>query len=65
MTMVVDKIFIFLHFMYLLTVPIVKNSHTLAEIYFIFLKEHPRSNLKALVKPDLWLKEKIEIVVIM
>ena len=44
MTMVVDKIFIFLHFMYLLTVPIVKNSHTLAEIYFIFLKEHPRLN---------------------
>ena len=30
----------------LLTAPTVKNSHILAEIYFIFLKKHTRSNLK-------------------
>ena len=34
--------------MSLLTVPIVKNSHILARIYFIFLKEHLRPNLKVL-----------------
>ena len=32
--------------MFLLTSPIVKNSHILARIYFIFLKERPRPNLK-------------------
>ena len=34
--------------MSLLTVPIVKNSDILAGIYFKFLKEHPRPNLKVL-----------------
>ena len=33
--------------MALWTVPIVKNSHTLAGIYFIFLKERPRPNSKS------------------
>ena len=37
-----------LNFMSSLTVPIVKNSHILAGIYFIFLKERPRPNSKAL-----------------
>ena len=32
--------------MSLLTALFVKNSHILAEIYFIFLKKCPRSNLK-------------------
>ena len=32
--------------MYSLTAPIVKNNHILAEIYFIFLKKRPRTNLK-------------------
>ena len=37
-----------LHFMSLLTVPVVKNSHILARIYFIFLKERPKPNSKVL-----------------
>ena len=32
--------------MSLLTVPIVRNSHITAGIYFIFLKKHPGPNLK-------------------
>ena len=32
--------------MSLLTAPVVKNRHILARIYFIFLKSHPRLNLK-------------------
>ena len=35
-------------FMYLLTVSIVKKSHSLTGIYFIFLKERPRPNSKVL-----------------
>ena len=34
-------------FMPLLTAPIVKNSHILTEVYFIFLKKRPGANLKA------------------
>ena len=34
--------------MFLLTVPIVKNSHILAVIYLIFLKEPPKPNSKVL-----------------
>ena len=37
--------FVFL-FMFLLTAPIVRNSHILAGIYFIFLKKRPGPNLK-------------------
>ena len=37
-----------LHFMLLLTVRIVKNSHILAGIYFLFLKERLRPNSKVL-----------------
>ena len=33
-------------FMFLLTALIVKNIHILAGIYFIFLKNRPRPNLK-------------------
>ena len=33
-------------FMSLLTIPIVKNSHILAGIYFIFLKKYPKPNFK-------------------
>ena len=54
-----------LHFMSLLTVPIVKNSHILAGIYFIFLKERPKTKLESLAIPNLDLTEKIEKVVIM
>ena len=32
--------------MSLLTIPIVKNSHILAGIYFIFLRKRPRPNTK-------------------
>ena len=32
--------------MLFLKAPIVKNSHVLTEIYFIFLKERPGPNLK-------------------
>ena len=32
--------------MSLLTAPIVKNSHIYAEIYFIFLKKGPKTNLQ-------------------
>ena len=35
-------------FMSLLTVPVVKNRHILAGIYFIFVKEGPRPNSKVL-----------------
>ena len=35
-------------FMSLLTVPVVKNSHILVGIYFIFVKERPRLNWKVL-----------------
>ena len=45
MNIIVCKIF-FLLFMSLLTSLIVKNSHILAGIYFIFLKKGPKSNLK-------------------
>ena len=34
--------------MFLLTVPIVKNGRILARIYFVFLRECPRLNLKVL-----------------
>ena len=37
-----------LHFMSLLTVPILKNSHILTGIYIILLKEHTRPNRKVL-----------------
>ena len=32
--------------MSLLTIPIVKNSHILAGVYFIFLRKRPRPNAK-------------------
>ena len=32
--------------MYVLPAPFVKNSHILAEIYFIILKKRPRLDLK-------------------
>ena len=35
-------------FMSFLTVAVVKNSHILPGIYFIFVKEHPRPNWKVL-----------------
>ena len=35
-------------YMSLLTALIVKNSHILARIYFIFLKKRPRPNLKGI-----------------
>ena len=53
------------NFRSLLTVPTVKSSNILAGIYFIFLKECPRANLKSLAIPNLDLSEKIEKVVIM
>ena len=43
MNMIVCKIFFC--FLYLLTALIVKKSHTLAGIYFAFLKKRPRPNL--------------------
>ena len=43
--------------MSLLTDPIFKNSHFLAEIYFIFLKTHPRSNFKV-IQYQIWTSEK-------
>ena len=51
--------------MSLLTVPNVENSHILAGIYFIFLKERPKTKLESLAIPNLDLTEKIEKVVIM
>ena len=48
-----------------LTVPVVKNSHILAGIYFIFLKERPRPNSKIPSIRKLGLSEKIEKVVTM
>ena len=52
------------HFLSLLTVPIVTNSHILAGIYFVFLKERLRPNSKVLQYQIFDLKEKIEKVVI-
>ena len=46
-----------LHFISLLTSPIVKNSHLLAGIYFIFLKERLRPNWKAL-QYQIWTSKK-------
>ena len=43
--MVVYKVF-FLPFVSLTTVPIIKNSHILPEIFFIFPKEQLRPNSK-------------------
>ena len=37
-----------LHFMSLLTVPIVENSHILAGIYFTFVKKRPKPNTNVL-----------------
>ena len=50
--------------MSLLTALIVKNSHILAGMYFIFLKTCPRPNLKRLSIQNLDLSEKIGKVVI-
>ena len=44
-------------FMSLLTAPIVKNSHILAGIYFIFPKKCPRRNLKV-IQHQIWTSEK-------
>ena len=49
--------------MFLLTAPIVKNSHILTGIYFIFLK-NVLDQLKSLLIPNLDLSEKIGKVVI-
>ena len=49
--------------MSLLTALIVKNSHILAVIYFINLKQYPRPNWKGLI-PNLDLREIIGKVVI-
>ena len=53
-----------LHFMSLLTSLIVKNSHTLARIYFVFLTKRPRSNLKSFGYTNLDLSEEIQEIVI-
>ena len=47
-----------------LIAPVVKNSHILARIYFIFVRERPRSNLKIFSIANFDLSEKIEKVVI-
>ena len=47
----------------LIIFPIVKNSHILVEIYFIFLKERPRPNA-SLAIPDLDLSKTQEVVII-
>ena len=39
------KIFVLL-FVFSLTVPVVKNSHILTRIYFVFLKIRPKTNFK-------------------
>ena len=49
--------------MFLLTAPIVENSHILVKIYFIFLKTF-LTKLKSLSIPNLDLSEKIGKVVI-
>ena len=56
------QIFILL-FTFLVTAPIVKNSHILTGIYFIFLK-NVLDQLKSLLIPNLDLSEKIDKVVI-
>ena len=43
--------------MSLLTAPIVKNSHTFARVYFIFLKKRPGENLKVF-RYGIWTSEK-------
>ena len=43
--------------MFLLTALIVKNSHVLAEIYFILLKSCPRPNLKGF-HYEIWISVK-------
>ena len=58
MTTIVFKILLLL-FMSLLTAPIVKVSHVLVGIYFIFLKKKPQTKLERLSIPKLGLKEKI------
>ena len=50
--------------MFLLTSQIITNSHILAGIYFIFLEERPRPNLKGFSIPHLDLSEKMRNVVI-
>ena len=46
-------------FLSLLTALIVKSSHILSEIYFVFPKKCPRPNLKGLVKElGKWLSSK-------
>ena len=57
MTMIGCKNFLFL-FMILLTAAIVKNSHMLAEIHFIFLKQCPGLNLKV-IQYQIWTSRKI------
>ena len=57
MTTIVFKILLLL-FMSLLTAPIVKNSHVLVGIYFIFLKRTPQAKLERLSIPKQGLKEK-------
>ena len=47
-----------LNFMSLLTVPIVKNSHILAGIYFIFLKERPRFGIPKALQYQIWTSKK-------
>ena len=48
--------------MFLLTAPVVENSHTYAGIYIIFLKQYPK--LKKLSIPNLDINEKIRTVVL-
>ena len=43
--------------MFLLTTPIVKNSNILTGIYFIFLKNRPRPNLK-IFRYRIWISVK-------
>ena len=45
--------FFFLHFISVLTAPIVRNNHILTFIYFIFLKKRPRPDLKVFQYPNL------------
>ena len=50
--------------MFLLTALIVKNSHVMAEIYYIFLKKRLSPTLQGFSIPSLDIIEKIEKVVI-
>ena len=50
--------------MFSLTTPVVKSDHVLAGIYFIFLRESPRSNLEGFSIPTFDLREKIARVAI-